>query len=413
MSGVDPDHPVAFLIRPQTARALQDSWRSQILSELAVRPMSPSQFVSEFGGELDRISRCFRDLAEWGYLELAEEIVGDGRRGGVEHVYRFIPRGPNADGRAWSQLSPKAREVLSGSKLRSFHAQVEAGIRAGTFEREIDSHLAVDAVLFDRTAWSRFISRLDDIASSLPARAAVAARRLDKNEAETIPTTVALAGFRSPEAPALAAKPPFWTPPKQGKEKEAAFAVSSQLAHAVRNPLRSGILLALAMGPLSAPQYAKKFGGSVSTARRHFGQLAAWGLIDLAGERIGRSGSPEKIYRAKYRVDLYEAELEELPPILREELSVTAVELFRDRFREAVETGTFDQETDRHFTCECCVLDRRGWRELMAELGGCLSWLYELEQEAADRLDRSDEAPIPATYFMAGFRAPEESELAI
>lgn len=407
--GISLDHPVAFFISPETARALLDGWRSQIISELVVRPMSPSQFVSEFGGELDRISRCFRELAERGYLELDEEVVGEGRRGGVEHVYRLVRRGFNFDGHTWSQLPPKTRDVLSRPAIRSFHACIEEGIEAETLDRETDRLLAVDAVLFDWVAWSRFIGRLDDIQSSLPEREAAASRRLKASGGEAIPTTVALAGFRSPEAPALATKPPFWTPDPQGRGDGKEFSVSSQMAQALRNRSRSRILFALSMGPLSASQYAKRAGVSPSTARRHFGQLATWGLIDLAEERKGRSGSPEKVYRTKYRLDLDDETFEEVPLFIREEASATTLKAFWGRVYEAVRAGTFDQEADSHFDCDHRVLDRQGWRELMAELGDCVSWLFELEREAADRLGRSGEAPIPTTYFLAGFRAPIRS----
>ncbi|HSK50023.1 MAG TPA: helix-turn-helix domain-containing protein [Solirubrobacterales bacterium] len=394
-------------ISPQAARVLMDSWRSQILSELAARPMSPSQFVSEFGGELDRISRCFRELAEWDYLELEEEVVGEGRRGGVEHVYRLVRRSFDFDGEAWRPLPPKAQETLSRPAVRSFRARIEEGVEVGIYDREIDSHLALDAVLLDRAAWTRFVGRLNDIQSSLPRRATAAARRLETSGGEAIPTTVALAGFRSPEAPALAAKPPFWTPSPQGKGSGEEFAVSAQLAHVMRNRSRSRILRELSMGPLSAPQFARRSGVSLDTARRHFGHLFSVGLIDLAEERKGRSGSPEKVYRAKYRVDLDEPEMEELSPFMRQELSASIFEIFWGRVRDAIGAGTFDQETDSHFDWDRCVLDRQGWRELMAELGDCLPWLFELEQEAAGRLERSGEPPIPTTYFLAGFRAPE------
>lgn len=369
--------------------------------------MSPSRFVGEFGGELDRISRCFRELAEWGYLELAEEVVGEGRRGGVEHVYRLVRRGPPLGGHGWNHLSPETGEALSEPVVKAFHARVEEGVKAGIFDREIDSHLALDAALFDRAAWSRIMRRLRDVMSSLPGREAAAARRLEENDGEVIPATVALAGFRSPEAPALAMKPPFWIPPTQGREKEEAFAVSVQLAHALRNPLRSHILLELTLEPLSAPRFARKFGWSLSTARRQFSLLAEWGLIDLVEERKGRNGSPEKVYRAKYRLDLDEAEFEDAPLFVREEASAPVLRSFWCRVYEAIRAGTFDQKADRYFDWNRCVLDRPGWRALMAELGDCLSWIFELEREAADRLDRSGEVPIPTTYFLAGFRAPD------
>src|SRR5215211_7884177 len=84
--------PAAFGISPQMAKALADSWRVRILAELSVRPLSPSRFVEEIGGELTHISRCFRQLAKWGFIEIVEERPGRRRGAAIEHVYRGIQR---------------------------------------------------------------------------------------------------------------------------------------------------------------------------------------------------------------------------------------------------------------------------------------------------------------------------------
>jgi hypothetical protein len=51
--------PTAFGISSKMARALADPWRIRILAELSLRPLSPSKFVKEFGGELTDIARYF------------------------------------------------------------------------------------------------------------------------------------------------------------------------------------------------------------------------------------------------------------------------------------------------------------------------------------------------------------------
>lgn len=386
---------------------LVDSSRLQILSELTARPMSPSRFVGEFGGELDRISRCFRELAEWGYLELAEEVVGGARRGGIEHVYRPVRRHAYLDSYTWKHLSPQARAALSEPTVRAFHAQTDEGIKTGIFNREIDSHLCHDTILLDRAAWTRVVSRLRDIRSSLPGRAVAAARRLKARDGETIPMTLAVAGFRSPEATPFAMRPPISTPYLRGKGRRERSLIGLELAHAIRNPSRSRILAELDAKPLSAAQFSRRTGGNPRTDRRYFGQLAEWGLIELAEERSSPSGSLEKIYRPKARLDIDDRTWGEVPSFVREELSAFSLKRFWGRVHDAIEAETFSQEADSHFGWDRCVLDRQGWRELMDELEDCVLWLFILEQEVADRLDRSGEVPIPMTYFLAGFRAPD------
>jgi DNA-binding transcriptional ArsR family regulator len=386
---------------------LVDSSRLQILSELTARPMSPSRFVGEFGGELDRVSRCFRELAEWGYLELAEEVVGGARRGGIEHVYRAVRRRAYLGNHSWRHLSPQSRAALSEPTVRAFHAQTEEGIKEGIFNREIDSHLCHDTIQLDRAAWTPVVSRLRDIRSSLPGRAVAAARRLKASEGERIPTTLAVAGFRSPDATPFVKRPPISTPYLRGKGRGERSLIGLELAHAIRNPSRSRILAELDAKPLSAAQFSRKTGGNPRTDRRYFGQLAEWGLIELAEERNSPSGRLERIYRPKERLDIDDHTWGEVPSFVREELSAFSLKRFWGRVHDAIEAETFSREADSQFGWDRCMLDRQGWRELMDDLEDCVSWLFVLEQEVADRLDWSGEAPIPTTYFLAGFRTPD------
>jgi hypothetical protein len=64
------------LISAKLAKALANPWRNRILIELHLRPMSPKQFADEFDGNLTVISRYFRELKMWGFLEVAEELRG-------------------------------------------------------------------------------------------------------------------------------------------------------------------------------------------------------------------------------------------------------------------------------------------------------------------------------------------------
>jgi hypothetical protein len=107
--------PAAFGISARMARALADSWRVRILSELSVRPMSPSQFVEEVGGELTHVSRCFRQLAEWGFVEVIEERPGRRRGAAIEHVYRGIRRA-HFDSATPSRAPPSAPTSPASAK---------------------------------------------------------------------------------------------------------------------------------------------------------------------------------------------------------------------------------------------------------------------------------------------------------
>ncbi len=127
---VGSSEPAAFGISAKMARALADTWRSRILMELSSRPLSPSQFVQEVGGELTHVSRCFRQLAKWGYVEVVEERPGRRRGASVEHVYRGIQRA-HFDTATWEGLPRFDRDVVSGSILGSYFGRITEAIESG------------------------------------------------------------------------------------------------------------------------------------------------------------------------------------------------------------------------------------------------------------------------------------------
>jgi DNA-binding transcriptional ArsR family regulator len=190
-------------ISVKLAKALANPLRSRILMELSARPMSPSQFAQDVGGELSAVARAFRQLAGWGYIEIAAERRGGRRRGGVEHVYRTA-RPAHLDTPTWETLPKVFRDDFSQNILASYLARISEALEADTFDAETDRHLSWDSVLLDREAFVRLTDRLDEVLASLPLLAAESAERLERSGEAPIPTTVGLAAFRSPTEEELA-----------------------------------------------------------------------------------------------------------------------------------------------------------------------------------------------------------------
>ena len=198
MLPVQKDHSVGLWIGPRMAGAFTDPWRSRILMELSGRPMSPSQFVEQVGGDLTHISRCFRQLATWDYLEVVEERPGRRRGASVEHVYRVIQRA-HFDTTTWEGLPRFQRDVVSNSIVGSYFHRVGEAIQAGTFDQEVDRHLSWDGAVLDRKAWRELGAELDEVLDWLVTlEGEVIGERMDPAQ-EQIPTTVGLAAFRSPQ----------------------------------------------------------------------------------------------------------------------------------------------------------------------------------------------------------------------
>jgi DNA-binding transcriptional ArsR family regulator len=194
-----------FLFDHKMAKALANPWRNRILSELHIRSMSPSEFSDETGLELAGAARYFRQLRDWGFLEIAEERRGGDRRGAVEHVHRAIQR-VHFNAAAWEGLPPHLRSECSGSMIEAFILRINQAMEAETFDAETDRHLSWKALSLDRQSWTELSDRLDEILDWVFVLEIESAERLAASSEEPIPTTVGLFSFRSPKASEVASK---------------------------------------------------------------------------------------------------------------------------------------------------------------------------------------------------------------
>ncbi|HWC49628.1 MAG TPA: winged helix-turn-helix domain-containing protein [Solirubrobacterales bacterium] len=194
-----PPEPTSdpFGIPPKMAKALSNGWRCRILMELTARPMSPSQFVEEIGGSLSHISRCFRQLADWGYVEVIEEKKGGRRGGGIERIYRNTRRA-YFDAGSWETLPRLVRTEVSWSFLSSYRDRIVEAVEAGTFDAEHDRHLSWTPIQIDRMTWDEIGETLDEVLDWLPELEGESVDRTEGDPDQLIPTVVGMTSFRSP-----------------------------------------------------------------------------------------------------------------------------------------------------------------------------------------------------------------------
>jgi hypothetical protein len=405
------DPPPGFWLGPKMAGALTDPWRSRILMELASRPMSPSQFVEEIGGELSYISRCFRQLAHSGFAEVISEKPGSRRGASIEHVYRAIQRA-HFDTATWEGLPRFQRDVVSNSILGSFFKRVTEAVAAGTFDQEVDRHLSWDAVALDRQAWDELITELDQLLDWLPDLEIQSLNRVPSVEESTIPTTVALAAFRSPQRVETILKAPRQRPSSaEPRDSHSGGLISVEMAKAMRNRWRSRILMELNARPLSPSQFIDEIGGTPTHISRCFRQLAEWGYIEVIEERPGgrRGGGVERIYRNTQQAYFDTETWAKLPQVLRCEFSNSILGSYLARVTEAIQSGTFDAEPNRHLSWIPLSLDRPAWEEVAKRLDGLLAWLPVLQEESYTRTKGSNGELIPTTVGLASFRSPRST----
>jgi hypothetical protein len=389
------------------ARAVADPWRLRVLAEVGIRPLSPSQFVERFGGELNHVSRCFRQLAKWDYIEVVEERLGSRRGASIEHVYKAVRRA-HFDTSAWNIVPRGERESATQTILRSYQNRIKAAIEAGTFDQEIDRHFSWDVAALDRTGWRSLGRRLDMILAHLADQELESNKRVARGDGEWIPATVSLAAFRSPEPPEeLMSGARRQQGAANATEDDALFVIGPKLAKALSNHWRCKIIAEVGIRPLSPSKFVEEFGGSMTHISRCFRELARWGFLEVHEERKGgrRGGGVERIYRSTWRAYFDAPTWEALPFIVRSEISTYFLDTFFERVNSAIKAGTFDAELDRHLSWKPVRVDRQAWIEIGEALDEVLAWLPELENESLQRVDDAKEL-IATTIGLSAFRSP-------
>ena len=402
--------PAAFGINAKMARALADPWRFRILIEVTVRPLSPSRFVEEIGGELTHVSRCFRQLADWGYLEVVEERPGRRSGAAIEHVYRAIQRA-YFDAPTWQKIPLSGRNAVSRSILSSYQQRIQEAVEAGTFDQELDRHLSWDTVALDRKAWGQLGEELDAVLDSLEDLEIEATKRLADGGGEQLATTVGLTAFRSPDSPAQLLRGSRRHIPVGQDEPSGPYGIGPKMAKALSNRWRCRILMEVSLRPMSPSQFIEEVGGSMTHVARCFRELAAWGYLEIVEERKGgrRGGGVERIYRSTVRAYFDTPTWISLPQLVRVEISQFFLDSYFDRIAEAFDAETIDAEIDRHLSWKPIVIDRPAWDSIGESLRELLGSLPELEAESIERTDDLEQL-IPTTVGLASFLSPPAGE---
>jgi DNA-binding transcriptional ArsR family regulator len=388
------------------AKPLANPWRNRILAEILLRPMSPKEFTHLVGGPgLPTVARYFRELKQWGFLEVAEERRGGERRGAVEKVYRAIQR-VHFDTPTWERLPRYLRSECSNSMLEGLIARITEAVEAETFDAEMDRHLSWKTVRFDRQAWDEYSRALDKLLTEIADLEVSSADGIYGGNA-ALRATLGLLAFRSPskQMPRRARQ----APPNTANDERPHFLMSARTAKALANPWRNRILAELHSHPMSPKSFFERIGGpDLPTVARYFRQLRKWGYLEIAEELRGgsRRGSVEKVYRAVKRAHFTTPTWEQLPLEVRSACSVSMLDGLMERVNDAIAADTFDEETDRFLCWKTAQLDRKAWKRLGRRLDEMLDLVAALERASTERIADEDAEEIPATVALLAFRSP-------
>jgi hypothetical protein len=181
------------ILDPRLTKALANSVRVEILAVLSHRQISPVAYVREYGGKLPSVAYHFKVLESYECIELAETVK---RRGALEHIYRCSKRPLLGDGE-WKLLPQAVRGGISGAILHTFIERARRAIEEGTFDSHEDRHFTWTPLALDQKGWGEMTALLAATLERVGKIEAKASGRMEKNDEDPIPVTVALAGFES------------------------------------------------------------------------------------------------------------------------------------------------------------------------------------------------------------------------
>lgn len=183
----------------RVAKLFADPLCLTILTELSLRPMSPSEFHREFGGaSKPGIYRRFAKLTKLDRLEEVEQRSGGRRRGARERFFRTTA--PMVfDNGSWSNLPDSMKSTCSWHTFGQLAEQFQEALEAGTVDARPERHLSWSFLLLDQEGWGKMMAALYGLFESLLEEQAAAEKRAFKSDEQRIRVTVALAGFESPK----------------------------------------------------------------------------------------------------------------------------------------------------------------------------------------------------------------------
>jgi hypothetical protein len=187
------------------------------------------------------------------------------------------------------------------------------------------------------------------------------------------------------------------------------WSIDPGLFQAMTHPLRAQIFGDLSIpGAIWSPSdYAEKVRQPLGNVSYHFRELLKFGLVEIVKEEAVR-GSTEHFYQAKKNALFTNSPTwEKLPGAARTSVAARAWSGYMEAAKKAIEAGAFDQRADAHFSWGTMRVDQAGWTRMQSALARLLMEMFEIQEEAAERIDEGAEG-FDATYGLGGFESPPE-----
>ena len=179
-----------------------------------------------------------------------------------------------------------------------------------------------------------------------------------------------------------------------------------KLVKGLGHPVRVECLTVLTRRVASPRELSDILDHDLSNISYHVRVLDELGLIELVKEESVR-GAVAHFYKAVERPILSESEWQQLPPQVREAISVYGWDLLFKDAAEAIEKGSYESRQDVQLSRTTLLLDSEGFARLSGLMEELLEAVLSEQAASAERRNESGEKPIHAVAATALFPMPD------
>lgn len=385
--------------------------RLKIVTELYMRPMSPTRFYDEFGGgSLSRVTRNFERLDETGWLEyVRSEGPGGRRRGGVEGFYRATELA-YFDAETWALLPYSIRVAFSWNSFKQIASRLRVAIETGRVDASSDRSLSHTSVYLDRTGWGNTMEAIRAHFAFLSEEQKQSTERLARSGDDPVRGSVIQIAFEppldggGPVAPSLVESP-----------KEPFVPLPVRLSKVLADDVCMRIVKEANGYAVSAKQFHEEIGGDTAAGiRRRFTKLGEIALLTEVEAKTGgkRRGAREKFYRATGPA-IFDDRSGPWTGFPRSQAETVVWKRFEElsvEVKSAMKAGTFDARDDSCLAWSLLRLDVEGWRAVLASLEELRLFIASEQDRAEARMTQSGERPVTMTIGLAAFESAPGAE---
>lgn len=197
VDAIDPLPPIFVC----AARILPEELCLDIIEAANQQMISATQFQRQFGGDINKLRRLFKKIAEYGWLKEVDWQTGGRRRGATEKFYRATrPIFAEAD-EFLADLPETLRKTEVGRAFEQICLDFVAAMEAETVDRRDDRYVALSMVQLDRQGWERVAALLDELWEIVRREEKEAKERLEKSGDRPVAMTVALGLYETAKSP--------------------------------------------------------------------------------------------------------------------------------------------------------------------------------------------------------------------